>query len=168
MKLKLIILVFSIASTAALACTTQHWEEVENGLTNWQKIELSIRTPQGHSIYKYNSQFAKLMHELRLHPNNISYRVDYIIQEILRKNPNLLNEQDIYGYTPLMWAVQKGDLASVKLLLNAGVDVNAGLNCTDQNALAIAYWERHHDIINLLEMNGAKMPVFPENESDSN
>lgn len=35
------------------------------------------------------------------------------------------NREDRLGFTPLLWAVQNGDVTKVKSLLNANADVNA-------------------------------------------
>jgi len=42
-----------------------------------------------------------------------------------------VNARDVYGATPLMWAANAniGDPLIVKLLIDAGADVNAGLEC---------------------------------------
>jgi len=58
------------------------------------------------------------------------------------------------GYTPLMFAARAGDLATTRLLLEAGADVNAS-SVDDGSALVIASAHGHEDLALFLLQQGA-------------
>ncbi|KAK3642116.1 hypothetical protein LTR56_010987 [Elasticomyces elasticus] len=55
---------------------------------------------------------------------------DKDMHEVLKACPSDINRTDRQGWTPLCWAVRRGDLVSVRALLDHGADV-----CHDSNAL---------------------------------
>jgi len=65
------------------------------------------------------------------------------------------------GYTPLMFAARAGDLATTRLLLEAGADVNAS-SVDDGTALVIASANGHEDVALYLLQQGGANPNIAE------
>lgn len=72
-----------------------------------------------------------------------------------------IEARDEDGYTPLMWACNKGREAAVRLLLQHGASVNA-LSERGESALTRAVGYCHGDIARLLLERGAEPNVTPE------
>jgi ankyrin repeat protein len=80
------------------------------------------------------------------------------IKRFATRFPGSLNEpfyhHSFIGRTAIEWAAQKGDIATVALLIRLGADVNAP-NSMGGNALAAAAGTGRKDIVQLLLDNGA-------------
>ena len=66
-----------------------------------------------------------------------------------------MNARDMFGYPPLMRAVQGGNTEITQLLLDAGADVNAK-NVYGSTELMEASYRGHTEIVKLLREAGAK------------
>jgi ankyrin repeat protein len=72
-----------------------------------------------------------------------------------------INKRDDWGRTPIMWAVQRAPLETVKFLIDAGADVNiiSGKNMngvsSNESALKLATKAKRKDVEALLSRNGA-------------
>ncbi|KAH3667894.1 hypothetical protein WICMUC_005172 [Wickerhamomyces mucosus] len=99
---------------------------------------------------------ALLNHKDKSGINPLIYSVVFDNQDsieiILSKSIDSLNDyDDLFGYTPLMWAVYLGKIGIITELLNHGVDLNSknkGNNLTvydllEKNALVYDYFEQH-------------------------
>lgn len=62
----------------------------------------------------------------------------------------VINDQDIFGKTPLMHAVINNDIDSVKELIYNGADISIKDN-NNRTALDYAYINMHHHMINILK-----------------
>lgn len=65
-----------------------------------------------------------------------------------------INKPDVFGETPLLKAIKKGDVEQVKNLIAQGVDVNC-VNAFDESALGVAVRDGKVEIIKLLIAAGA-------------
>lgn len=72
-----------------------------------------------------------------------------LVRYLIGKGANV-NQANGYGWTPLMYAVNRGNMESVQLLLDAGADVNA-VNDKGWNALQVAKEYKQKDIGKLLK-----------------
>ena len=61
------------------------------------------------------------------------------VKEILDKNPNQINVQDVQDFTPLHLASGKGHIEIVEFLLNHGADTESE-TCTGHTPLMFAAW----------------------------
>ena len=73
---------------------------------------------------------------------------------VLKQKPDL-NHRYINGETALFCAVRCNFYYGVKLLIEAGADLNLR-NCEGKTACYLAWEEKNNDIMKLLEANGAK------------
>ena len=81
----------------------------------------------------------------KYHENNLEL-VDFLI-----KTKKIdINEQDCYGYTPLIYAAINGDVKTCKLLLNKGAKIDA-TSKSGKNALDYAIKKRHAETVKFLE-----------------
>lgn len=79
------------------------------------------------------------------------------VKDLLRQDPSLANvpdEADRFSSLPLHLAAQGGDLEIVKVLLDAGVDVDCG-DSDESTPLHVAAMNRHQDVVTLLLKHGA-------------
>jgi hypothetical protein len=67
-----------------------------------------------------------------------------------------VNVKDVYGITPLHWAVEIGHIEIIRLLLQNGADVNAKSRW-DRTPLHCSAYHGHVDILHLLVENGADL-----------
>jgi len=65
------------------------------------------------------------------------------------------NEFDDCRMTPLLWAIMRGDIDAVGLLLENGADPNVRPNQTDSPLWSAEYDWGFHDIATLLKSYGA-------------
>jgi ankyrin repeat protein len=78
------------------------------------------------------------------------------VRTLLAANPTLVDAKDnVYGYTPLMFAAEKGHLDVVTLLLEKGAAVEAKDNIYGYTSLFIAAEEGHLEVVTLLLEKGA-------------
>ena len=68
--------------------------------------------------------------------------------------PHPINLQDAFGYTALIYAARVGPLEVVRLLVEAGADVNAQ-DSNGNTALSIALQRDRSEIAEYLRENGA-------------
>ncbi|KAK0262089.1 hypothetical protein LTS09_003513 [Friedmanniomyces endolithicus] len=66
-------------------------------------------------------------------------------------------DDDVFLLTPLYYAAQCGLQESVRMLLEKGVDVDAGGDDGDHNALVFASYQGHESVVRLLVEKGARM-----------
>ena len=66
-----------------------------------------------------------------------------------------MNARDMFGYPPLMRAVQGGNTEITQLLLDAGADVNAENN-NGKTALMLALEYGHTEVVELIRKAGAQ------------
>lgn len=79
------------------------------------------------------------------------------VKELLKKDPTLAevpDEADQFSSLPLHLAARNGDMEIVKLLLDAGVDVDCG-DSDESTPLHVAALRRHQDIVAFLLAKGA-------------
>jgi ankyrin repeat protein len=77
---------------------------------------------------------------------------------ILGKKPKLAGARDEKGYTPLIWAARKGNVAMCALLMLKGADVNA-VNKWNNTALHWAAYGGHASVVAYLLRKGAKTNI---------
>ena len=80
------------------------------------------------------------------------------VKALLKGNPNLVFDKDIYDTTPLHWAAQKGHKEVAELLLANGADVNAR-NKYGDTPLHFAASAGSKDVVELLLAHGAEVNV---------
>jgi Ankyrin repeats (many copies) len=71
-------------------------------------------------------------------------------------NADLVNAQDLYGWTPLLLASIHGHVQTVRFLLNKGADVNHE-NSFGNTAVMCAGKRGHFSVVRLLLFHGAKV-----------
>lgn len=69
--------------------------------------------------------------------------------ELFDSNINSINETDMHGNTPLMWAIIKGNLATVKLFIDKGADLHKP-NIYNYTALHWAVKSENKEIVQLV------------------
>jgi ankyrin repeat protein len=79
------------------------------------------------------------------------------VKLLLDKGAKLETKDTRYGQTPLLWAVEKGHEAVVKLLLNKGAEVGIE-NRGGWTALQLAALNRHEGLEQLLVIHGSSEP----------
>lgn len=93
-------------------------------LKNIEIIKLLIN--KGSNINLYYSDKSNCLHM------SIIYELKNIVEFTLKKYPTLIDSKNINGETPLFYAVERGNLEIIKILLNNGADIdikrNDGLN----------------------------------------
>ena len=77
------------------------------------------------------------------------------VKKLLQSNPELVNEANKYGMTPLFWAAQQGNLDLAKLLVDKGADINV-LSPIFGTALHRAVFMGHDQIAEYLLDKGAQ------------
>lgn len=80
------------------------------------------------------------------------------VQSLLEKGANV-NAQDTLSWTPLMHASEIGNLALVKLLLNAGANVHMKEERFGWSALDIAHFQNHQSVEDLIRQHQTKEKV---------
>ncbi len=83
------------------------------------------------------------------------YNFTRISQSLIKMGINV-NEEDAYGYAPLWYSAQKGDLATTELLLERGAD----LNKWGVGALSQACINDHRDVAELLINRGVNVDAI--------
>ena len=83
------------------------------------------------------------------------------IKVLLQKNPEIVNDRDNYGWTPLHFASLKGNQKLAELLIGYGADVNAK-DKYGFTPLDLAGLRNHHQMIDFLIAKGAK--IYPKEE----
>jgi ankyrin repeat protein len=92
----------------------------------------------------------------------VAHKADYDIQDaaaiadlekvkaLLKAEPDLVLSRDFGGFTPLHWAVIKGQKDIVELLLANKADVNAKANRDGRTPLHMAVFAGHKDVLEML------------------
>jgi len=81
------------------------------------------------------------------------------VKEIIDRDPNQINVQDVQGFTPLHLASGKGHIEIVEFLLNHGADTESE-TCTGHTPLMFAAWyarDGKYETIKTLLEHGAKV-----------
>jgi cytohesin len=84
------------------------------------------------------------------------------VKTLLKDNPELVNNKDTNGWTPLFLAARNDHADVVDLLLTNGADVNA-TNKSGMTALRVAVGGRHQDVAELLLAHGADINARENN-----
>ncbi|HUU20211.1 MAG TPA: ankyrin repeat domain-containing protein [Sedimentisphaerales bacterium] len=81
------------------------------------------------------------------------------VKEIIDKDPNQINVQDVQGFTPLHLASSKGHIEIVEFLLNHGADTELEIFNRDTPLMVAARYARHgqYETIKTLLEHGAKV-----------
>jgi ankyrin repeat protein len=114
-------------------------------VTKGRPDSLKLLIDYGGSPHEKNEFSMTPLHQLaRLHMLEIQHLTDVV--EVLTKHGADINAQDVYGITPLMYAVKNGDEELILVVLRYGADVNISDNsgrtalmyaCNRKNSKAI-------------------------------
>ncbi|MBA2709463.1 MAG: ankyrin repeat domain-containing protein [Tatlockia sp.] len=84
-----------------------------------------------------------------------------LVKTMIKKNPGLLNQTDIYNQTPLLWAASEGHFELVEFLISKNAKKYYATFVPQEhifNGRTALYWATlngHHKIVNLLAKSGA-------------
>lgn len=91
------------------------------------------------------------------------------LTQFLNNHPDAINQKDKNGWTPLVEAVRKGDIETVRLLLDRGSEVNLRVGDHEQDGsllwLAKHFHGENHPVVNLLKERGATVDEPPRRPS---
>ena len=79
-------------------------------------------------------------------------------------NAELINTEDLDGFTPLFWALAQGDADIMKLLCRPGVDLNASIDLFDNTLLHYAAAMNYGDIVSVLLAAGADVKALNDDD----
>lgn len=85
---------------------------------------------------------------------DISEAINRLKEQQAKEPTPKINKPDVFGETPLLKAIKKGDVEQVKNLIAQGADVNC-VNVFDESALGVAVRDGKVEIIKLLIAAGA-------------
>ncbi|UKZ85974.1 uncharacterized protein TrAFT101_001813 [Trichoderma asperellum] len=80
---------------------------------------------------------------------------------LISEHARAISRRDNYGRTPLSWAVNRGHIDMVELLLDHGARVNVK-DRSDLTALHVAVTGQHRDIVSVLIDRGARLEIKSE------
>ncbi len=87
------------------------------------------------------------------------FGMDKAVEELVGQNKGCLETQDIFGLTPLLRAALSGQTEVIKLLVQAGANVNS-VNANNQSALFMATTRRHPtSVLALLECDAVDVNI---------
>ncbi|WP_311195366.1 ankyrin repeat domain-containing protein [Moraxella cuniculi] len=120
-----------------------------------------------HSIW-YTSKSTKWnwLHKILLSPSSNNYKASLSVKYLIDLGLDI-NAQDIYGMTPLHYALRSGNAEAAIELLNAGADPNIP-NIDNLRPLSMAAYtkERSLEVLELmLEKGGNVHNIINENET---
>ena len=81
------------------------------------------------------------------------------VNSLLGKKDLLIDQEDLFGNTPLMYAAQRGSLVSTLYLLDKGADIHKK-NIEGNNPLSISMINENFNLAVLLLNNGAEWNTF--------
>jgi ankyrin repeat protein len=113
-------------------------------------IALLLIRSGAHVHHKVNKQKIQLIHLAAQHD------CPSVIDELIKRYPELLNAKDMYNQTPLSFAAYQGKLETVKLLLKKGADINVESISEDkENGKTALYYsiEKDHEDVALELIN---------------
>ena len=91
------------------------------------------------------------------------------LTQFLNSHPDTINQKDKNGWTPLVEAVRKGDVETVRLLLDRGAEVNLRIGTHEQNGsllwVAKQFHGENHPVVDLLKERGATVDEAPRQPS---
>jgi ankyrin repeat protein len=73
--------------------------------------------------------------------------------------PELNNQEDLYGFSPLMWASRRGNYTICKALIENGANINIRSKLNKSTALFYAIEGAHSDVAIMLIESGAKLNI---------
>merc|ERR1719382_1107485 len=79
---------------------------------------------------------------------------DYLVAETLIEGMAEVNQQDLAGFTPLMWAAGRGGTSTVKMLLDYEADMNIKA-IRGQTATSFALTSNYNAVVDILERHKA-------------
>jgi ankyrin repeat protein len=126
--------------------------EVNSFLERKGQVESSIQALLAVKSYhlEYSQRFPKEMTGLHL---AAYFGVEAVIKLLLDKNADL-KAADSYGWTPLLWASDRGHVEVVRLLLEKGANVNIAAPY-GRTPLLLASDRGHVEVVRLLLEKGA-------------
>lgn len=130
------------ANTAVLCTTLKSGHQAKNIPINGQMVTF-LDVPQPAQAPAPDIDVAAISEAIKL------------LKEKQAKEPApKINKPDVFGETPLLKAIKKGDVEQVKNLIAQGADVNC-VNAFDESALGVAVREGKLEIVKLLINAGA-------------
>mmetsp|Transcript_129447 Transcript_129447/g.192704 ORF Transcript_129447/g.192704 Transcript_129447/m.192704 type:complete len:454 (+) Transcript_129447:232-1593(+) len=86
-----------------------------------------------------------------------------VLRRVLKEQPHTVNARDANGWMPIHEAVRKGDMETVKILMEHGADVNSRTKGSERGASggtalwwALEYHDDDHEVVSFLKEQGAK------------
>lgn len=130
------------ANTAVLCTTLKSGHQAKNIPINGQMVTF-LDMPQAAQAPAPDMDVAAISEAIKL------------LKEKQAKEPTpRINKPDVFGETPLLKAIKKGDVEQVKNLIAQGADVNC-VNAFDESALGVAVRDGKVEIVKLLIAAGA-------------
>lgn len=119
----------------------------------WDKIYAKNISRSTIEYLSSNESYCSFLEKLIISAPNEGIKIDDIIKEYCKTNPNEINKFNGLGYSPLMYAIYHSN-SYVKILCDNGADVNLKNKDSSNNALSFARQNNYASITLLLEYDG--------------